>query len=148
MRSVHHRYVACAGMKRTTAAVIGDLRTLADDVDRLMSGKSGSAEHVRWIARVRAVLSEVFGAQSDYFRSFTELPWQRTGRFIVGGPANPGDAINPARAIAREPRPSCSRSSGSTPSAARGICARCTSRASRSSAGYRPARPRRGSDPG
>lgn len=89
-------------MRWTRETALTELRALAGEVDGLMGSAAGSAEHVRWIARVRSVLSGVFGSQSDFYQSFTALPWRRTGTFLVGGPANPADAMNPGAAISRE----------------------------------------------
>lgn len=79
-----------------------ELRVLADAAQGLMSVPRGSAEHVRWVVRVRGILEELFGEESDYYQTFVSLPWGRSGTFIVGGPADPAASMNPAGAIERE----------------------------------------------
>lgn len=83
-------------------AVIAELKQLIDEGANLRGQNAGSAQHTRWVTRVRAILREVFGEVSDFYRSFVSLTWQRTGTFVIGGPMNPRDSMDPARAIARE----------------------------------------------
>ena len=60
-----------------------------------------SAEHTRWGTRSLAVLEQVFGPDSRYYRSFDALQWRETGSFLVGGPADPASSWNPQVGIDR-----------------------------------------------
>ena len=91
-------------MRRTREAATADLRGLIGEIPGLVGLAAGSAEHVRWVAAVRSVLSDSFGEDSDFYQSFVALPWRRTGTFAVGGPGDPQASMNPGAAIAREHR--------------------------------------------
>ena len=78
-----------------------ELRRLAERTRELVRVRRHSAEHVRWVAQVRAVLSETVGEQSPYYASFTALPWSRTGSFIVGGVRDPEGSMDPQAAVDR-----------------------------------------------
>jgi hypothetical protein len=82
--------------------VIVELKQLSEEAANLRGQNAGSARHTQWITQVRALLRATFGEDSDLYRSFVALPWQRTGSFVIGGPMNPRDSMDPARAIARE----------------------------------------------
>jgi hypothetical protein len=88
----------------TGDAAIAELKRLIDQVPDLKGQTAGSAEHTRWVTAVRRILSDLFGPDSDFYRSFTALPWQRTGTIVVGGPMDPQASMNPAAAFAREHR--------------------------------------------
>ena len=91
-------------VRRTSEAATADLRGLIAEIPGLVGLAAGSAEHVRWVAAVRSVLSDSFGEDSDFYQSFVALPWWRTGTFAVGGPGDPQASMNPGAAIAREHR--------------------------------------------
>src|SRR5207244_751957 len=78
----------------TGDAAIAELKRLIDQVPDLKGQTAGSAEHTRWVTAVRRILSDLFGPDSDFYRSFTALPWQRTGTIVVGGPMDPQASMN------------------------------------------------------
>ena len=69
----------------TEEAALAKLRELAAQTKMLARKRRFSADHTRWIGNTLAILEEVFGRNSRYFRSLAELPWKRTGSFVVDG---------------------------------------------------------------
>lgn len=86
----------------TEETALAELRDLAARTKMLATQRRLSAEHTRWIANTLAILEEVFGGNSTYYRSFADIPWKRTGSFMVGGPGDPESSLNPDIAIERE----------------------------------------------
>jgi hypothetical protein len=72
-------------MKWTRESAIREAEELIKEIPQLTVQRRFSAEHTRWDIRTRNFLGEVFGRNSLYYGSFIELPWQRTGSFIVEG---------------------------------------------------------------
>ena len=92
-------------MKRpiwTKDTALSELEALVAEGKRIEQHQAFDEAHTRWIARVLAVLEEVFGPQSRYYLSFADLPWRQTGSFIVGGLADREGSYNPQRAVERK----------------------------------------------
>ncbi|NKE72984.1 hypothetical protein [Candidatus Manganitrophus noduliformans] len=89
-------------MKWTKDSASKELGRLISEIPVLHKARAFSAEHVRWHQKVVGFLEEVFGQDSRFFESFTNLTWRREGRFLVGGPADPTGSLNPQAAIERE----------------------------------------------
>jgi hypothetical protein len=85
----------------TKESAVKELRALAADTERLATLRRYSADHTKWIAKVLAVLEEVFGRESRYFLTFATLSWSQEGQFVIGGIRDPEGSLNPQAAIER-----------------------------------------------
>lgn len=59
------------------------LSRLLQEIPKLKGVRAYSAEHTRWLTNAVATTSEIFGQSSTIHASLRELPWRRTGSFIV-----------------------------------------------------------------
>jgi hypothetical protein len=83
----------------TTEAATTELTKLIDDITELEKVRHHSAPHMRWLARMMAFLEEVFGMESDCYRSLATVPWKwRGGQYVLIG----NDVFNPDAAIERK----------------------------------------------
>ncbi len=78
----------------TTESALSELRLLAGMTESLAKQRRDSAEHIRWITRVRAVLEEVFGQESVFYNTFVNFSWKASWGFFGGR--------DPAAAIERK----------------------------------------------
>ena len=68
---------------------VAELQDLANLIPGLANEKRMSAAHSEWLMRTLALLEDVFGRNSRYFRSIAGLPWQKIGTMYVGGLLDP-----------------------------------------------------------
>lgn len=66
-------------------SALKELDLLILQIDSLRGLRRRSAEHVEWFVRATSFLSDVFGQDSGFYHTFTDLTWQREGSFIVRG---------------------------------------------------------------
>ncbi|MEZ4731321.1 MAG: hypothetical protein R3E79_29735 [Caldilineaceae bacterium] len=85
----------------TKETALVELDTLVNDSLALGSDHRFSTKHVRWLMRTLSILEEVFGRESRYYQSLRALTWEKTGKFLVGGPGDPQGAMNPELAVER-----------------------------------------------
>jgi len=81
-------------MEWTKEAAKAELEKLADQTHVLQSLKRNCEEHIRWVAKTRRFLSEVFGEESTYYKTFASFTWSPRGRFVIGGPARPKESFD------------------------------------------------------
>ena len=83
----------------TKETALSVLDALIRQIDKLYDQRRHSAEHTRWLTRAFALLEEVFGRESRYFKSLAGLEWAESGAFMVGGPGDQEGSWNPMAAI-------------------------------------------------
>ena len=88
-------------MKWTKETAMAEIDSLAEQTHVLQSLKRNCEEHIRWIAKTRRFLSEVFGEESTYFVTFASLTWSKQGSYVIGGPGCPNESFNPQLGINR-----------------------------------------------
>ncbi len=88
-------------MKWTKVQTIGELNKLVEQTHILEGSKRGGEEHVRWMAKTRRFLQEIFGENSLYYKSFVVLKWTASAGTIIGGPSRPAESMNPQLGINR-----------------------------------------------
>ena len=68
---------------------------------RALEAEAGGSEHLTaWAIRMSSFLSDVFGEDSDLFKTWRRVRWRpRTG--IIGGPARPDESWDPQLGIER-----------------------------------------------
>lgn len=88
-------------MKYTKEMAIAELENLAEQTHALQKLKRNCEEHIRWVAKTRRFLSEIFGEESICFTTFVSLTWCEQGYFACGGPAHPNESFNPQLGIER-----------------------------------------------
>lgn len=71
--------------KWTKEAALKEIEDIIREAGDVAPHGPFSAAHVRWDLRTRRVLGQVFGQNSEYFRSFIRLPWRDPGGFVVQG---------------------------------------------------------------
>lgn len=85
----------------TKQSALDELARLLDETDNLKEDTLLSENHVRWIMRTNSFLKEVFGEDSNYYRTFIDLSFKHEGQAIIGGPARPRESMNPQLGIDR-----------------------------------------------
>ncbi|MBI4120415.1 MAG: TIGR02391 family protein [Parcubacteria group bacterium] len=88
-------------IKWTKTSAIAELGNLADQTRVLENLKRNCEEHIRWVAKTRRFLTEVFGQESTFSITFASFTWSQQGRFVIGGPARPNESFNPQLGIDR-----------------------------------------------
>jgi len=88
-------------MKWTKENAIAELENLAKQASVLQGLKRNCEEHIRWIAKTRRFLAEVFGEESTYFSTFATFTWSKQGSYMIGGPARPNESFNPQLGVER-----------------------------------------------
>ncbi len=59
--------------------VLGYLQEALDDAKRLEESQPGGEEHTRWLLTTKALLKQVFGEDSDFYRHFQEIRYAYEG---------------------------------------------------------------------
>lgn len=85
----------------TKKPALVELKRLTNETETLADSKRLSEEHVRWIMRTTSFLKDVFGEDSNYYQTFTELSWKHEGQALIGGPARPQESMDPQLGIDR-----------------------------------------------
>lgn len=62
---------------------ITGLQELIDKIESLKSSVARSEAHTRWLTNALYLTEKVFGRRSRVYWSLANLPWQRTGSFLV-----------------------------------------------------------------
>jgi uncharacterized protein (TIGR02391 family) len=88
-------------MKWTKETAVAELEKLADQTRALESLKRNCEEHIRWVAKTRRFLAEMFSEESTYYTTFASFTWSQRGNFVIGGPAQPKESFNPELGIDR-----------------------------------------------
>jgi len=88
-------------MKWTKEAAIAELRSLVEQAGVLQGLKRNCEEHIRWIAKTRRFLAEIFGEKSTYFTTFASFTWSKQGGYMIGGPARPNESFDPQLGVER-----------------------------------------------
>ena len=88
-------------MKWTKEAAIAELENLVAQTHALQGLKRNCEEHIRWIAKTRRFLAEVFGEESTYFATLASFTWSKQGSYFLGGPARPNESFNPQLGVER-----------------------------------------------
>src|SRR3989344_7089864 len=88
-------------MKWTKENAIAELENLAKQTHALQTLKRNCEEHIRWIAKTRRFLAEVFGEESTYFATFASFTWSKKGSYMIGGPTRPDESFNPQLGVER-----------------------------------------------
>jgi len=82
-------------MKWTKENATAELDNLAEQAILLQGCKRNCEDHIRWIAKTRRFLAEIFGEESIYFVNFVSLTWKKQGQFVIGGPLHPRENFDP-----------------------------------------------------
>ena len=69
----------------TKESALKEIENLIHEADNVAPHGPSSANHTRWGLRTGRFLSDVFGQNSVYLRSFAVLPWRATDSYIVRG---------------------------------------------------------------
>jgi len=88
-------------MKWTKVKAIAEIKKLIEQTHVLQGFERNSDEHIRWIAKTRRFLAEVFSEESEYFSTFASFTWSKRGSYMIGGPARPNESFNPQLGIDR-----------------------------------------------
>lgn len=88
-------------MKWTKETALEELKKLVEQTFSLQQLKRNCEEHIRWIAKVRRFIVEVFGEESTYFVNFATITWSKQGSYVIGGPARPNESFNPQLGVER-----------------------------------------------
>ena len=59
------------------------LQELIDEVESLKNSVARSEAHTKWLVSALYLTENVFGRRSTIYLSLADLPWQRTGSFLV-----------------------------------------------------------------
>lgn len=88
-------------MKWIKENAAAELEKLAEQTRMLQELKRNCEEHIRWIAKTRRFLLEVFGEESIYFTTFASFTWRKHGGYAIGGPTRPNETFNPQLGVER-----------------------------------------------
>lgn len=88
-------------MKWTKEAAMAELEGLVEQAHVLQGLKRHCEEHIRWIAKTRRFLTEVFGEKSTYFITFADFTWRDRGSRVIGGLDHPNESWNPQLGLER-----------------------------------------------
>lgn len=88
-------------MRWTKETAMLEIESLTEQTYVLQGLKRNCEEHIRWIAKTRRFLSDVFGEESTYFVTLASLTWKKQGGYVIGGPARPSESYNPQLGIDR-----------------------------------------------
>ena len=76
---------------------LAEINRMNEDIEPLTHVRDGSSEHTRWATRAARLLSELFGQDSNYAKSYRKIPWGNILRIMLVG----YEALNPDSAIER-----------------------------------------------
>jgi uncharacterized protein Ymh len=88
-------------MEWTKESATTALEKLADQTHTLQNLQRNCEKHIRWVAKTRRFLSEVFGEKSTYYTNFVSFTWSQRSGYVIGGPARPKESFNPQIGIDR-----------------------------------------------
>lgn len=71
--------------KYNKEVAISELKNIINLIPDVRASGRRSATHTKWVFSCHNILESIFGPTSKYFGTFTALPWEETGSFIVHG---------------------------------------------------------------
>jgi REase_DpnII-MboI len=87
--------------KWTKQSAIEELDRLRAQLDQIEASSAFSEAHIRWLAKAKRLLAEVFGTDSDYTRSLDGFSWSHVGTALFGGPDHPDEVRDPQLGLKR-----------------------------------------------
>ena len=77
------------------------LINLLNEINDLENQQRHSEHHTAWIFKVNEILEDIFGRDSDYYKSFRGLSWYFKGPATIGGISRRDEVMDPQRGIDR-----------------------------------------------
>ena len=93
-------------------SAIAELDQLLEQSKELEGELPRSERLTAWAFRVTDFLTDVFGQDSSYYKSWARISWKPTGGAVIGGPARPDESWDPQLGIERLQREAVAQALG------------------------------------